>query len=195
MFHFGTGNVDMKYSERKINKIVSDLEKYLGKSISVLDNRDDGYGVEKNPVEDSTRITIDNQGIVHISNSEGLMDCLQGEGYNLISAQDKEITLKLIDPELSEDREGLIVPVDRYYNAIQARVDNGHESGSLDSELASKIGKGVVHERSLAQKGLTEYYTGKQRILESLTKAGFRVGAVKHHETEPFYNITANKSR
>ncbi len=132
-------------------------------------------------------------GVYSKPNLEGLGNYLQGEGYNLISTQDKKITLKLIDPELSEDREGLIVPVNRYYDAIQARIDKGHESGSLDTQLVLDIGKGLVHEKSLAQKGLIEYYTGEQRILESLTKAGFRVGAVKHHETEPFYNIVARK--
>lgn len=116
---------------------------------------------------------------------------LKNRGYKQMFIFEDSISMPLIDPKMPEDIEGQIKPVDRYYDAIRNRVTQGY--GGVDDKLVAQINAGIEFERGNARRGVVEYYMGENQIVKTLEKVGFADITVKHHQTEPFYNITAKK--
>lgn len=211
--HLGEGNVNMNYSEDKLIRIGQDVCEYLGTPVHLEDNRDSGNGYVLNAMfvpgkkydrlpafsklKDAVlpaEVLVDKDGIVHVTAQKpiDLMRTLHGKGYKSLSIEHgSAVTMPLIDPSMPEDVAGHIVPVDGYYAAIKSRIVRGYQG--VDDELVAKISKGLADESGKARKGIVEYYMGEPQILAALNDVGFKDVQVKHHEIEPFYNITAVK--
>ncbi len=187
MFHFGTGNVDMKYSEKKIEKIVSDWREYNQiTECSIIDARDT---ISSSQIQNNNgpSITIMSDGTIQISNNAGF-----GNKYALDSdTKHARVSMPLINLSIPDDNEGLGRPVNKYYDAVMNKVTSHYNAGELDQVVYRQFSEAVAAERTLALKGLTEYYTGKPRLLKSLQQAGFKIDTVKHFE--PFYSVVATK--
>ncbi len=211
--HLGEGNVNMNYSEDKLVRIGQDVCEYLGTPVHLEDNRDSGNGYVLNAMfvpgkkydrlsafsklKDAVlpaEVLVDKEGIVHVTAQEPveLMRTLLGKGYGNVRTTDAtHVEMPLIDPSMPEDVAGHINPVDGYYAAIKSRIVRGYQG--IDDELVAKISKGLADESGKARKGIVEYYMGEPQILAALNDVGFKDVQVKHHEIEPFYNITAVK--
>jgi len=92
---------------------------------------------------------------------------------------------------MPEDVSGQIIPVGKYYDALEKRVVKGY--AGIDDKLVSQIRAGIDFEKGNARRGTVEYYMGEKQIVNTLHKVGFKDINITHHETEPFYNITAKK--
>ncbi len=225
LVHLGEGNTDMNYSEDKIIRIGQDLTSICGAPVFVLDEREkrNGYEIhaffEPNRTYDnlpvvaidfqstsrytSVRVTEDglvvvkatapNQVMLVNGKAQEVADALHKRGYAQAFVFSDSITLPLIDPEMSEDVKGQIVPVDRYYDVIKERVVRGYSG--IDDKLVAQISAGIEFERGNARRATVEYYMGEKTIVDTLRKVGFINIQVTHHQTEPFYNITAEKPR
>jgi len=204
MLHLGEGNVDMNYSEDKIIRIGEDLSSILKSDVVVVDERNRDYVVhalfEKGrkydrlpvsaPLGDYFSAKINKDGMVVINHAPGMEDELKSRGYRQMVVQGNCLSLPLIDPEMPEDFDGLVMPVDKFYDAIKKRQ---MEYEGTDDALVARIFEGTDNERNYARKGIVEHYMGERRIINALGNAGFEEIKVKHHEKEPFYNITAKK--
>lgn len=118
---------------------------------------------------------------------------MHNRGHAQILLFSNQVVMPLIDQEMDADVLGLVKPVNRFYDAIMARVLQGY--AGRDDLLVEKERKGTDFERANAARGIVEYYMAEATIVETLRKVGFVDIRVKHHETEPFYNITANKPK
>jgi len=225
LLHLGEGNTDMNYNEDKIIRIGQDLTSILGAPVFVSDEREKGNGYEIHaffepnktydnlpvvaddfqPADRYTSVRITEDGLVVVKatapnqvmlvngKAQEVADLLHKKGYAQAFVFSDSVTLPLIDPEMQEDVESQIVPVDRYYDAIKQRVVRGYTS--IDDQLVAQISAGIEFERGNARRGTVEYYMGEKTIVDTLRKVGFTNIQVTHHETEPFYNITAKKPR
>ncbi|MFH1438975.1 MAG: class I SAM-dependent methyltransferase [Candidatus Woesearchaeota archaeon] len=215
MFHLGTVDVDMKYSEEKIRRVVAEVQEYAGKDVLLRDERD-GYNgnsrvslwemhesydnfpyvsrdeVESQREKNFTTIRINDEGMIEIraDNPQVLSAYLSDRGYEQMSVSDDSVSVPLIEPQMQEDNEGLIIPVDRFYDSALARVVRYK---GRDDELVAAITQGIEFERANARRGLVEYYTGQEKLLRALEKVGFNRVTAHHHENGPFYNILAHK--
>jgi len=211
--HLGEGNVNMNYTEDKLIRIGQDACEYLGTPVHLEDNRDSGNGYVLNvmfvpgkkydrlpafsKLKDAVlpaEVLVDKDGIVHVTAQEPIemMRTLLGKGYGDVRTTDAtHVQMPLIDPSMPEDVAGHINPVDGYYAAIKSRIVRGYQG--VDDELVARISKGLADESGKARKGIVEYYMGEPQILAALNDVGFKDVQVKHHEIEPFYNITAVK--
>jgi SAM-dependent methyltransferase len=212
MLHLGEGNVSMNYTEDKIIRIGQDIAELNDSVVYLADLRNavDGFslhavfepgkkydclpivGKHAEP-EGAMIISRDGEVILQtVRDAETTAKELQKRGY--VGARPcarTTVKMPLIDPAMPEDVENHIKQVDRFYNAIEKRIRDGYLC--VDENLVEKITGGVADERAKAKKGIVEYYMGEKQILAALKDAGFVDVKVKHHETEPFYNITAVK--
>ncbi|MEM2916387.1 MAG: hypothetical protein QXT19_03470, partial [Candidatus Woesearchaeota archaeon] len=141
----------------------------------------------------SAEVVVDKEGIVRIKSEKPIemIRFLLGRGYGNVSSPDAtNVEMPLIDPTMPEDVARYIAPVDEYYDAIKSRAK---ECYSIGDGVMKQLLQGIEEERMNAKKGIVEYYMGEQQILDALKNTGFTNIEIKHHETEPFYNITAIK--
>ncbi|MBW3002292.1 class I SAM-dependent methyltransferase [Candidatus Woesearchaeota archaeon] len=194
-FHFGTGAVDMKYSEKKIDTVANDLIEFYGDCIiEISDERDrsNPRRLEYNSGNSTIEVRIDEYGMLHFPRESGLLQHLQERKY-AVSEENGEIVAPLINPDSDVDRQGIVEPVSKYYAAIQSRAEDGERQGIVDSNLMAAVKKAAEFEKNNAARGIIEFYTKEERIIESLQNAGFKDIQVQHHARGPFYNITAGK--
>ena len=195
LLHFGTGEVDMKYSEKKLENLARDLKDFYGNCVvQISDERDRSsprrleYGSGNSTIE----ARVDESGMLHFPKESGLLQHLQERNYG-VREENGELLAPLINPNYLVDRKELVEPVETYYAAIQARAKDGEQQGIADSDLVADVKKAAEFECGNASRGIVEFYTKEERIVESLQKAGFKDILVQHHEKGPFYNITARK--
>jgi len=213
--HLGEGNVDMNYSEEKMIHIGTALFSTMRTPVVISDGRDLSHSShylftsEKNselqpiPLEDCKkylRAEIRGNGNFvigsHVAGSYGaefIENALRNLGFRNVRFADGEITMPFIDPKMPDDFEGLVKPVDKFYDAILLRARTGYSG--MDDALLAEIEKGIEFERNNARKGLIEHYMGEDKIVNALNKCGFVEIQATHHQTEPFYNITARKPK
>jgi|GEM_PF-2369657 len=206
LFHYGTGNVDMKYSEKKIDKILKDAREFFGYGVEFHDRRDEANASQSQVYSDVnaidaesetkqyTLVDINNQGTVRIriehNKAEEFLEFLNKQGYKQVTYLNGNVFLPLIDPEIQEDRMSHIGSVNKFYDAIALRALFGFsDRPGIVNGILSASGA----ERNNALRGVVEYYTGRDTVLKILDKVGFKQIQVKIHPTEPFYNITAYK--
>ena len=139
------------------------------------------------------KATAPNQAMLVNGKAQKVAQELKKRGYAQCFVFSDSVTLPLIDPKMPEDVNGQIIPVDRYYGAIKKRVIEGYSR--IDDTLVAQICAGIEFERGNARRATVEYYMGEKRIVDALQRVGFTSIQVTHHETEPFYNITAHKPR
>ncbi|MFH1770866.1 MAG: hypothetical protein ABH828_04900 [archaeon] len=198
--HFGTGNVDMKYSEQKINTLIGKLNNFLGEDVAdedkyvVIDQRNSSKTETTKDYPHGNNVVLDNQGMVHIKYSENLPGHLKTIGYNVVEINEEEVVIPLIDENLSEDRKGMMDPINEYYGMIQMNLEKGFEEGMIDEAVLDDKILSLNHEKRFASKGIVEYYTGKEDVLRSLRKTGFEIQSVTEYPNDVFYNILAMKN-
>jgi SAM-dependent methyltransferase len=212
MLHLGEGNVSMNHTEDKLVRIGQDVAELNKRQICLSDCReiDSGYKLravfEPGKKYDCLPVVREtpNHGITMVVSRDGDVIAQTMDDAETAAKQMKEkgyctvapcgrtsIKMPLIDPLMQGDVERHIAPVNRFYDAINDSIVKGYAKVAKD--LVEKITEGVEDERANAKKGVVEYYMGEQQILAALNDAGFVGVKVMHHETEPFYNITAMK--
>ncbi|MBI1969266.1 hypothetical protein HYS48_01115 [Candidatus Woesearchaeota archaeon] len=221
MLHIGEGSVDMNYSEDKIIRIGQDIASVLETSVRVEDARDKGNGyvmhtlfepgkqyTDLSEAEEKARqdhfplVRITEEGLVTVKGRPGsvilreskpaeLAERLSRRGYKQLLLFHDSVTFPLIDPEMEEDRQGLIEPVERYYAAIAQRLVESY--GERDRVLVDQVLSGIAFEKGNAKRGTVEYYLGREKIEYALRRVGFVDIQVRQHNQVPFYNLTARK--
>lgn len=193
--HIGEGNVDMKYNERKLHKIADDLIDYGAEGARIIDAR---YSSNK-PMEiwkgngNNVNVFITGKGmlgITKIDDAAGLADYLTGIGYKqmMIRKDANELIMPYIDHAMEEDFQGLIVPVRGYYKQV---VDDCIPN--LEPKYREAFMDAISKERSDAERGLVEFYSPPQMLIDNLKKADFKVDDVRYTTHGPFVNILAIK--
>lgn len=213
----GEGNVDMKYSEKKINKIREDYMQAFGKQPTFVDLR---LGDFKNPLKlepDSNgeinyneAIGITNDGYVKIfseKNGQKLFDEFAKRNYfsnnpfsGFVKMTNNSINFPLIPWKgnlneglsdifgFKDDYNGLIAPVNEYYDAIESVLQQ-----NTDTETYAVFKEHLREERNNAKKGIVEFYTAPTDVLQSLQRTGFSVEDFKYTNTGPFVTTLAVK--
>jgi hypothetical protein len=197
----------MNYGEDKLIRIGQDLSSMLKSPVLVEDRREAShvlhYLFENGNIyndlpavggkhEGKCRLEKNGDIIFHpLKNAQIIQNNLMQKRYRSVAAGENILVMPLIDDRMPEDVEGLIRPVDRFYYSIKARQI--HAYAGIDEELLAEISHATDEERKNARKGLVEHYMGEKTILNTLKRVGFVDIKPKHHETEPFYNITARK--
>lgn len=219
MLHLGEGHVDMNYTEEKIIKIATDISNVLNKNIALTDNRERGSGyvlhalfehgknysslplVDSLPQNNYANLTITEEGTVILlanrpneivlrpAQISDLAKKLSKTGYKQMFVFSDSLALPLIDLQMKPDLEKLVRPVDRYYNAVNARIFKGLIC--KNPELCKAMYNGIEFERGNAKRGIVEYFMGVQKIKAALRKAGFvNISSTKPGKV-PLYNILA----
>jgi hypothetical protein len=203
ILHIGEGDVDMKYSERKINKIVQDIFDSGTKTVKTSDKRYQDleprfnmFCRTRHPGKyDRADVFISRRGAVEIiaTNPSKLYRHLEETGYKQIHKTvhktEKNIILPLIDHAIEEDFQGMIVPVRAYYQAIKdtclPRLDKKHHDA---------FAKALSKEQSDAERGLVEFYSPPSMICNNMRKTGLSIDERRYTKHGPFVNISAIKN-
>ena len=207
LLHIGEGNVDMKYSERKLERLVKDVSEITGTNIELFDRRN---GIENRrqlllgylDLGERTTILVNEQGMVELlgvglscssdrskPNEYEVAEALAQRGYKQMIESDHSIFLPLIDHAIEDDFQGLIVPVRKYYAEVSAACLK-----NLAPEDHEAFRKAISKEQSDAERGLVEYYSPPSMVEKNLQLAGFRLLDVRYTEQGPFVNYVAVKT-
>jgi len=191
ILHLGEGDVDMKYSERKIKMLVDDVLASGVPGVIVSDSRYADFSPRQWQVgeEDAEAlIHVNSNGMVciHHADVETVSSHLGKSGYKQMHVTDNAIVLPLIDHSMEEDFQDMIVPVRAYYDAITEvcllRLDPAHHE-----EFVEALSK----ERSDAERGIVEYYSPPSTLCDALINTGFIIDEKRHTTNGPFVNILA----
>lgn len=191
ILHLGEGDVDMKYSERKIKRLAQDVLASGGRGVMVSDSRYTDFSPRKwqigeEDIEALINITSDGMVSIHHANNETVSSHLAKSGYKQMHITDNAIVLPLIDHSMEEDFQGMIAPVRAYYDAISGiclqRLDPAHHEEFV---------KALSKERSDAERGLVEYYSSPSTLCDALINTGFIIGEKRYTVNGPFVNILA----
>jgi SAM-dependent methyltransferase len=191
--HVGEGNVDMKYSERKIRRLVDDLCSFGTGRVEVWDGR---YG------DDAPRnwrtgegggamtVRITPRGMVTVEHGDGevLAEFLAGRGYKQLHASGRMVVLPLIDHAMEEDFQGMIVPVRAFYATLTELCLKG-----IDAGLHGEVLRVVHKEQSDAQRGIVEYYSLPSVLCNALVEAGLSLDEFISTDIGPWVNILASR--
>ena len=213
----GEGDVDMKYSEKKINKVRDDYKEVFGKDPTFVDFRlgDVNNPLKLEPNSDGKMnynefISIGNDGYVSIvseNNGHKLFDEFAKRNYFsnnpfniLLRVTPNAIKFPLIPMEgkldeglskdfgFEDDYNGLVAPVNAYYDAIEDVLQK-----NMDAETYEVFKGPLREERENASKGIVEFYTAPTDVLQSLQKTGFVVEDFKYTTKGPFATTVAVK--
>jgi hypothetical protein len=134
LLHLGEGDVDMKYSERKIKKFAHDLLASGVEGVMVSDSRYADFSPRKwhvgeKDAEAMINITLNGMVSIHHSDIEMVSSQLAQSGYKQMHITDTAVVLPLIDHSMEEDFQEMIAPIRAYYGAISElclqRLDPG----------------------------------------------------------------------
>lgn len=203
VLHFGEGDVDMKYSAKKIDKIKSDFKELVGRDYIFDDARSVGrinslesdnsflYALDRHKRKINNTISIDLEGCVSITadvRGKTLRNLFQDKGYSSIIHSKNKIQFPLIDKDNEKDQAGLIEPVNEYYDAALSILKT-----DLSSDAFTSASSALYDERQNAGKGLVEYYSHPTVLFESMRKNGFDVQNIQYDTRGPFVNIVGVK--
>ncbi len=195
VLHIGEGNVDMKHSERKLKKLGNDLLALGEKGVYVLDARYQDLPTRETCFgEDNYKnatVSINDKGMVKISgikDSVQAVNCLQSVGYKQLYRHNGDIILPFIDHAIEEDFHDLIVPVREYYSAVKQTCLE-----KLAEDKHEAFLKAITKEQNDAERGLVEFYSHPDMLVNNLEKAGFEIVEKRYTDNGPFVNILARK--
>ncbi|MDD5580486.1 MAG: class I SAM-dependent methyltransferase [Methylobacter sp.] len=189
VLHLGEGDVDMKYSERKINKLASDMldARVRGVWISDARNADSPprqWHIGNETAEVAMKVSPTGMVSIHHADVETVSSHLLKSHYKQMHLGDETIVLPLIDHAMEEDFQNLIVPVRAYYEAI-AELCLQH----LDPSYHTEFSKALFKEQSDAVRGIVEYYSSPATLCDALITTGFKIDEIRHTINGPFVNI------
>lgn len=191
ILHIGEGDVDMKYSERKIKRIAHDVIASGVRGVMVSDSRYGDFSPRQWPVGEEgseTQIHVTSKGMVSIHPTDigTVSSHLEKSGYKQMYITDNAVVLPLIDHALEEDFQDMIAPVRAYYDVISElcfrRLDPAHHEQMVEA---------LSKERSDAERGLVEYYSLPSTLCDALINTGFIIDEIRHTANGPFVNILA----
>ena len=206
--HIGEGDVDMKYSEKKVNQIATDLSEIIDEVVLLYDLRYYGathgklYSFTPNGKKEAIKETPSSRNVgtivkicedasveIKYNGPKNLKKELVSKGYDKITGKENEIKMPLIDKDNKEDFEGLVVPVREYYkNLIEDCITR------LPKEYTESFLEALTKECNDAEKGIVEYYSSPTMVINNLKKIGFEIVEVRYHKTAPLINILAKKT-
>jgi hypothetical protein len=191
VLHLGEGDVDMKYSERKIKRFAQDVLASGVRGVMVSDSRYGDFSPRQWQVGEADAealINVTSNGMVSINHAdvETVSSHLAKSGYKQMHVTDNAVVLPLIDHAMEEDFQDMIAPVRAYYDAITElclqRLDPAHHE-----EFVEALSK----ERSDAERGIVEYYSLPSTLCDALINTGFIIDEKRHTANGPFVNILA----
>lgn len=193
ILHVGEGNVDMKYSERKIRRLAHDLCSFGTGGVVVIDDRQGDTAPRQwhaGERSGGARMHISPRGMVAIEHGDGeiLAEFLSKAGYKQLYATGRMVVLPLIDHAMEEDFQEMIVPVRNFYASI-----TGLCLRRLGPEFHDEFFRVVHKEQSDAERGIVEYYSLPAMLCDSLVAAGFIVEELRYTANGPWANILAKK--
>jgi len=191
ILHLGEGDVDMKYSERKIKRFAHDVLASGVPGVMVSDSRNADFSPRKWQVgeEDAEAlIHVTSNGMVSIHHADVKMvsSHLAKSGYKQMHITDNAVVLPLIDHSMEEDFQDMIAPIRAFYDAI-AELCLRH----LDPAHHEEFDKALSKERSDAERGIVEYYSLPSTLCDALINTGFIIDEKRHTTNGPFVNILA----
>lgn len=191
VLHLGEGDVDMKYSERKLKRLAHDVLAAGARGVRVSDSRYMDAAPRQWQVgeEDAdASIHVSSNGMLSIGHAEvaKVSTHLGKSGYKQMYLTDQAIVLPLIDHAMEEDFQEMVVPIRAFYDAI-----TGLGLRRLDPAYREAFVTALSKERSDALRGIVEYYSLCSTVCDALGKTGFRVDEVRHTPNSPFVNILA----
>ncbi len=191
ILHLGEGDVDMKYSERKIKRFAHDVLSSGVKGVRISDSRYEDFSPRKwlvGEVDTEALIHITSTGMVSIHHTDikKVSSHLAKTGYKQLLITDNAVVLPLIDHSMEEDFQGMIVPIRAFYDAIAElclrRLDPAHHE---------EFFKALSKERSDAERGIVEYYSLPSSLCDALNNTGFIIDEKRYTANGPFVNILA----
>lgn len=194
VLQIGEGNVDMKRNERKLKKIAQDLIDSGKEGVIVVDARYDHNGTRQHYFGNGTApavVYIGNEGMVRVTNvdADKTAEHLAKAGYKQMLNVDGSLVMPYIDHAMEEDFQGLIVPVRNYYSAIIKDT----LGGGLPESKHDKFMEAITKEQSDAERGLVEFYSLPDMLIDNMKKAGFNLRDARYTSHGPFANILAEK--
>jgi len=193
ILHIGEGNVDMKYSERKLRRLAQDVYACGVRGVVVSDERCADVAPRQWHVGESVgeaTIRIAPSGMLGIHHPDGarLATCLRNAGYKQMYVTNTLVVLPLIDHAMEEDFQGMIAPVRAFYRVLfeltLRRLDPAHHDEFFT----------VAHkEQSDAERGIVEYYSLPSVLCDALVTNGFTLDEMRFTKQSPFVNILAIK--
>jgi hypothetical protein len=191
VLHLGEGDVDMKYSERKIKKFANDVLASGVQGVIVSDSRYGDFSprqwqVGEEDMEAVIHVTSNGMVSIHHADIETVSSQLAKSGYKQMFVTDNAVVLLLIDHSMEEDFQDMIVPARAYYDAISEicvqRLDPAYHEAFVEA---------LSKERSDAESGIVEYYSSPSTLCDALINTGFIIDGKRHTVNGPFVNILA----
>ncbi|MGR8999129.1 MAG: hypothetical protein ACU88J_08790 [Gammaproteobacteria bacterium] len=191
LLHIGEGDVDMKYSERKIKKFAHDVIASGVQGVMISDSRYADFSPRQWPVGNENTealIHVTSNGMVSIRHTdvEMISSHLAKSGYKQMHITDNAVVLPLIDHAIEDDFQEMIAPVRAYYDAITELCLR-----RLNPVYHEKFVKALSKERSDAERGIVEYYSLPSTLCDALIDTGFKIDEIRHTANGPFVNILA----
>ena len=194
--HVGEGNVDMKYSEAKFDRILADVLDITGVDAAEIRVVDQRVGLDTGREGKVGYMILDENGMVSVGQYSAvgalfgqLCQGLIERGYKqVVGDSGKGVIVPLIDHAMEEDFQGLIVPVRAYYDAIIEGTLCGLETGYVNDFMAA-----ISKERSDAMRGLVEFYSTPELVRDCMSEAGFGIEYFERTNHGPFVNIVGRK--
>jgi hypothetical protein len=163
---WGEGFVDMRFSEQRIKEIAADLHRAEKRPVSILDKRDPNFQYIVS--YDGQGLCVSKAGALH-EHEDALIDKEGNIDYAKSIAKRKE---SLIDPSNEAHYRRHYKPVGDFYKAHVPFL-RGLSGLGASPEAVSRVIAEQKKEMLNAQKGLVEYYSSKETMIDSLKKAGF----------------------
>lgn len=193
VLHLGEGNVDMKYSERKIEKLAhnilaSGIQGVMVSDARYADSPPRQWHVGEKNTEVLMLVTSSGMVSIHHADVETISSHFEKTGYKLNHVINDAVVLPLIDHSIEEDFQNMIAPVRAYYDAI-TELGLQHLDPSYHNEFIKALSK----ERSDAVRGVVEYYSQPSTLCDALVTVGFKIDEVRQTTNGPFVNILSIK--
>jgi hypothetical protein len=191
ILHLGEGDVDMKYSELKIERFAHDVIASGVQGVMINDSRYEDFSPRHWHIGDEgteALIHVTSNGMISIQHAdvEKVSSHLAKSGYKQMHIIDNTVVLPLIDHSIEEDFQDMIAPVRAYYDAITElclrRLNPVHHEEFV---------KALSKERSDAERGIVEYYSLPSTLCDALIDTGFIIDEKRHTANGPFVNILA----
>lgn len=168
MLFWGDGFVDMRYTEDKLVSLANKFSLSQGKRLSIVDMRDPDYPImigSDGKYHDITECDredhkyafayVSHGGLVHHNPPTGV------------------VSYPLISPLNPEDVERHIRPIENFYNAHIPMLQSIYRFGA-SHKMIGKILEAQRDEKYNATRGLVEFYSSKELMIDCLEKAGFK---------------------
>lgn len=221
LFHWGTGNVTMRYQEEKIHTVANALKQFFNADVAVEDYRDHSSGSEKvvarafyskseeyarvplvdeatyiqNLSDYTILVSISKSGGIHIDlrsrNQDDFRSQLMLDGFKQVYYAGEGKLLLPIIDQGMQKDRDSFLESVRHYYRGIMSVNNRVFSDKPD--IAAQVSAVDNKEFGDASRGVFEYYTAPEMIREILQANGFKDVTYHSDSNDVWCNITAIK--